>query len=361
MFFRLKTDPASVIIAEELLDARVLKKLKKSRYDSDKLLYKIVNLVDSKSIFNEDKAPTRADYVEKREIDRSTLYSFDGPFQLLHADVGNLEFLGKNSTFPQYALVIVDLYLSKIYTYSMKSKIQVLQKLRLFCDDVRHERKGKRMRLQVNNKFQQVKIKYLNDKNNVKMFTSPIRGGKAFAAAQKIRELKARIAKINAQKLKISPAKIIQNSTLSMNLVKSTKYGFSLEEIEKRSFSGERFNTIFNMHRLDKTKKLYHRLDDYGVKKYSTKRRELRDELFIGEKVYVLAERIRKKNAPGKFYKQSVQNISYFNKDKTFIVRAIRSISGIKYYWLRNSETNRNLPKRFQRTEFFALKSNFSV
>ena len=115
------------------------------------------------------------------------------------------------------------------------------------------------------------------------------------------------------------------------------------------------------MHRLDKTKKLYHRLDDYGVKKYSTKRRELRDELFIGEKVYVLAERIRKKNAPGKFYKQSVQNVSYFNKDKTFIVRAIRSISGIKYYWLRNSETNRNLPKRFQRTEFFALKSNFSV
>ena len=174
MFFRLKTDPASVIIAEELLDARVLKKIKKSRYDSDKLLYKIVNLVDSKSIFNEDKAPTRADYVEKREIDRSTLYSFDGPFQLLHSDVGNLEILGKNSTFPQYVLVIVDLYLSKIYTYSMKSKNQVLQKLRLFCNDVRHERKGKRMRLQVDNEFQQVKIKYLNDKNNVKIFIAQL-------------------------------------------------------------------------------------------------------------------------------------------------------------------------------------------
>ena len=66
-----------------------------------------MNLVDSKSTFNEDKAPTRADYVKKREIDCSTLYSFDGPFQLLHADVENLEFLGKNATFPQYALVIV--------------------------------------------------------------------------------------------------------------------------------------------------------------------------------------------------------------------------------------------------------------
>ena len=101
---------------------RLLKKLKKSKYDVDKLLHKLVNLVDSKSIFNEDKAPARADYVEKREIDRSTLYNFDGPFQLLHADVGNLEFLGKNATFSQYVLVIVDLFSSKIYTSWMKSR-----------------------------------------------------------------------------------------------------------------------------------------------------------------------------------------------------------------------------------------------
>ena len=54
LFIKLKTDPGTVIFAEELLDVRLLKKLKKSK------------LVDSKSIFNEDKAPTRADYVEKR-------------------------------------------------------------------------------------------------------------------------------------------------------------------------------------------------------------------------------------------------------------------------------------------------------
>ena len=95
IFIKLKTDPVSAIFAEELLDTKLLKKFKKSKYDIDKLLYKLVNLVDSKSIFNEDKAPTRTDYVEKREIDRSTLYSFHSSFQLLHADVGNLEFLGK--------------------------------------------------------------------------------------------------------------------------------------------------------------------------------------------------------------------------------------------------------------------------
>ena len=82
------------------------------------------------------------------------------------------------------------------------------------------------MRLQIDNEFQQVRIKDLNDVNNVGMFTTSVRGGKAFAAEQKIRELKTRIAKLNVQKLKISPAKIIERSTLNVNLMKSSKYGF---------------------------------------------------------------------------------------------------------------------------------------
>ena len=78
-------------------------------------MHKLVNLGDSKSIFNEDKGPTRAYYVEKRDIERSTLSSFDGPFQLLHADVGNLKFIGKNATFPQDVLMIVDLFSLKLH------------------------------------------------------------------------------------------------------------------------------------------------------------------------------------------------------------------------------------------------------
>ena len=38
-----------------------------------------------------------------------------------------------------------------------------------------------------------------------------------------------------------------------MNLMKSSKYGLSLEEIEQRSLAGEHFKTIFNMYRLKKT------------------------------------------------------------------------------------------------------------
>ena len=71
-----------------------MKKLKKSKYLKDSQLLKLIRLADNKDFLYDDKTPTRIDYVEKIEIDRSTLYSFDGPFQLLHADVGNLEFLG---------------------------------------------------------------------------------------------------------------------------------------------------------------------------------------------------------------------------------------------------------------------------
>ena len=80
-----------------------------------KLINLIENDIDLVNKTKDDKVPTRLDYVEKREIDRSTLYSFDGSFQLIHADVANLEFLGKSATNPRYALLIVDLYSSKIY------------------------------------------------------------------------------------------------------------------------------------------------------------------------------------------------------------------------------------------------------
>ena len=56
----------------------------------------------------------------------------------------------------------------------------------------------------------------------------------------------------------------------------------------------------------------------------------------IDEKVLVLAERIRKKSAPGNFYQQSVQNISYFNKEKTFSIIKKQKINKIDYYWVKN-------------------------
>ena len=87
------------------------------------------------------------------------------------------------------------------------------------------------------------------------------------------------------------------------------------------------------------------------------KRNKLRENLNIGEKVYILAERIKKRSAPRKFYKQSVQN-SYFNKDVICTIRKKHIIDNIRYYWVKSPL--KNLSKSFQRTELFALKSNFN-
>ena len=60
----------------------------------------------------------------------------------------------------------------------------------------------------------------------------------------------------------------------------------------------------------------------------------------IDEKMLVLAKRIKKKTAPGRFYKQSVQSISYFDKDRTFIIRKKQSIDNITFYRLTDVQTN---------------------
>ena len=106
-----------------------------------------------------------------------------------------------------------------------------------------------------------------------------------------------------------------------MNIRPSAKYGFSPEEAEKRAIESERFKVLYNMHRLEKPNKINQKQDRYDKKKYMQKRKKLKENLNIGEKVYILAERIKKKSAPGKFYKQSVQNISYFNKDVIYTIR----------------------------------------
>ena len=73
----------------------------------------------------------------------------------------------------------------------------------------------------------------------------------------------------------------------------------------------------------------------------------------------MLAERIKKKSAPRKFYKQSVQNITYFNRDKIFSIIKKQKIDKINYYRLKNLEGNKISMKIFQRKELFAFVNNF--
>ena len=82
--------------------------------------------------------------------------------------------------------------------------------------------------------------------------------------------------------------------------------------MKKKSISNESIERI---------KLIHNRLNRYDQKKYDRKKKKMRENLNINENVLVLAKRIRETSALGKFYKQSVQNISYFNKEKIFFIR----------------------------------------
>ena len=55
-----------------------------------------------------------------------------------------------------------------------------------FYQDIKKKRTGK-MRLQTDQEFQQTNIKKLNKEYDIEMYSTTLRGGKAFAAEQKIR------------------------------------------------------------------------------------------------------------------------------------------------------------------------------
>ena len=78
----------------------------------------------------------------------------------------------------------------------MKKRHLLKNKMELFYQEVNNKRKDKRMRLQTDLEFQQNDIKKLNKKYNVKMFSTKVRAGKAFAAEQKIREFKKILLKL---------------------------------------------------------------------------------------------------------------------------------------------------------------------
>ena len=71
----------------------------------------------------------------------------------------------------------------------MKKKIFLIKKRKLFYEEIEPKRNmNEQMRLQTDLEFQQRNIMKLNKKYNVLMFSTKIRGGKAFSAEQKIRE-----------------------------------------------------------------------------------------------------------------------------------------------------------------------------
>ena len=90
------------------------------------------------------------------------------PFDLLHADVGDLSFLGKSAADPKYCLLLVDLSPSKVYVYGMKNRSLIPLKLEKFYKEVANKCTKKKIRLQTDLEFKQKKVVSLTKKQQDK-------------------------------------------------------------------------------------------------------------------------------------------------------------------------------------------------
>ena len=246
----------------------------------------------------------------------------------------------------------------------MKKRDLLSKKMELFYNDISEKRpKNMRMRLQTDLEFKQNKIKNLNSKFNNEMFSSKVRDGKAFAAEQKIRDLKRLLLKSKNNKKRnknrLNPLKLIQKATNNLNKTPTQKYGIEPEKVEEKSLEDDNFREKFDFHRLSKVGKDFDRRDRFNKLRDDSKNIKLRDPLKIGEKVLVLTERIKKKDAPRFLCKSTTQNRSFFNRDKIFLIRKRVKLENGFYYWLSEQNSNKINENRYLRQELFSLKKQW--
>ena len=196
------------------------------------------------------------------------------------------------------------------------------------------------------------------------MFSSKIRGGKAFAAEQKIREFKTllfkskRLHKATKSK-RLDSKKLIRNAVQNTNNTNSQKYGYPPETVEKKSLSDNIFREIYVFHRIVKVSKDAARYKRNDIRLDKKSRKKLRSPLLTGEKVLVLAERLKKKDAPGTLYKSTTENIPFFNRNEISTVRNVLLIEDSYNYWISKTSDDKIINKNFLRQELFALKNQF--
>ena len=88
-------------------------------------------------------------------------------------------------------------------------------------------------------------------------------------------------------------------------------------------------------------------------------RQKLRSPLTVGEKVLVLAKRLRKKDMSSNLYKSMTENVSFFNREEIFIVRKVLLKENSYNYWISKMADSEIINKRFLQQELFALKNQF--
>ena len=178
----------------------------------------------------------------------------------------------------------------------MKTRNLSAKKMELFYDDINKKRDDK-MGLQTDQEFKQRKIFELHKKINVVMYSTNLRDGKAFAAEQKIRELKKTLLRSKRMKKfkgkRIKSNELIRKATFNLN---NTRSGYSPQQIEEQALDPkmrkyfQEVLIIVLIKVLIKLKENRDQLERFDAK-VDRRNKRLREHLDIDEKVFILAER----------------------------------------------------------------------
>ena len=145
-----------------------------------------------------------------------------------------------------------------------------------------------------------------------------------------------------------------------MNETVSLKYGLRPEVIEEKSLypnNRKYFWEVYDFARLKKIEDNQLRNQKYD-QKIDRRKITLRSHLYLDEKVLVLAERLKKKDASGKLFKSTTNNMPYFNRNRIFtIYKRAKLNNGSYLYWV--EEDGQKVKGRFLRQELFALNNQF--
>ena len=85
----------------------------------------------------------------------------------------------------------------------------------------------------------------------------------------------------------------------------------------------------------------------------------MRITLYLDENVLVSVERLTKKDAPGKLFKSTTDNMPYFNRNRIFTIYKRAKLNNSSYlYWV--EEDGQKVKGRFLRQELLALNNQFT-
>ena len=167
-------------------------------------------------------------------------------------------------------LLLVDLFSSYVYTYGLKNRKNLYKKLQDFYEKIKFSRNN-HLRIQTDLEFTtSLKIKELNQKYNVEMFTSKLNRGHAFAAEQKICVIKELLLRLRRNNKRKNLYELIKSATYNLNNTPTEKYRDAIpSKVQELTLKDNGLKDLYDSFRLEKVQKSADRYDRYDFKKNS--------------------------------------------------------------------------------------------